>query len=70
MERDKLYFSAGFGYRFDNRFQVDFGWMQGRFDTAYAAYPEDGVGPRQDTILLIDEEVTQNQFVIGATFFF
>ena len=70
LERDKLFFSAGVGYRFENRFQVDFGWMQGRFDTALAAYPEDEVGPRQDDILLIDEEVSQNQFVVGVSFFF
>ena len=69
LERDKVFFSAGLGYRFDN-LQVDFGWLQGRFDTAYAAYPEDGLGPRQDDVLLIDEEVSQNQFVVGVSVFF
>ena len=44
--------------------------MQGRFDTAFSAYPEDELGARQDDVLLIDEEVTQNQFVVGVSFFF
>ncbi|HMB94310.1 MAG TPA: outer membrane protein transport protein [Rhodothermales bacterium] len=70
LERDKTFFSAGFGYRFQRQFQVDFGWMQGRFDSAYSAYPEDSVGARQDDILLIDEEVVQNQFSVGVSFFF
>ncbi len=70
LDRAKLFFSAGIGYRFQNQFQVDFGWMQGRFDTAYSAYPEDSLGPRQDATLLIDEEVVQNQFVVGVSFFF
>ena len=69
LERDKVFFSAGLGYRFDN-LQVDFGWLQGRFDTAYSAYPEDDLGPRQDDTLLIDEEVSQNQFVVGVSVFF
>ncbi len=67
LDRDKLFFSAGMGYRVDNRFQIDFGWMQGRFDTGYFAYP---VGPLQGDDLLIDEEVSQNQFVVGVSFFF
>lgn len=70
LERDKLFFSAGLGYTFDNRFQIDVGWMQGRFDGAYVAYPEDALGPRQDNDLIIDEEVVRNQFVIGVSFFF
>lgn len=69
LDRDKLFFSAGLGYRFDN-LQVDFGWLQGRFDSAYAAYPEDDLGPRQDDVLLVDEEVSQNQFVVGVSVFF
>lgn len=67
LDRDKVFISAGVGYRFDNRFQLDFGWMQGRFDGLYSAYPEDSVGPRQDDVLVIDEEVIQNQFVIGMS---
>ncbi len=70
LDRAKTFFSAGLGYRFQNQFQVDFGWMQGRFDNAYLAYPEDSLGPRQDDVLLIDEEVVQNQFVVGVSFFF
>ena len=69
LDRDKLYFSVGLGYRFDNRFQVDFGWMQGRYDNVYSAYSLDRLTP-SDPALFIDEEVTQNQFVVGATFFF
>ncbi len=69
LERDKVFFSAGLGYRFDN-FQVDFGWLQGRFDAVYAAYPEDDLGLRQDDTLLIDEQVIQNQFVVGVSVFF
>ena len=69
LERDKVFFSAGLGYRFNN-LQVDFGWLQGRFDAAYAAYPEDDLGARQDDTLLIDEEVIQNQFVVGVSVFF
>ncbi|MFQ5571325.1 MAG: OmpP1/FadL family transporter [Rhodothermales bacterium] len=70
LDRDKTFFSAGVGYRFNNQFQVDFGWMQARFDSIYSGYPEDDLGPRQDDILLIDEEVIQNQFVVGVSFFF
>lgn len=70
LNRDKVFFSAGLGYRFENQFQIDFGWMQGRFDTAYSAYPEDNLGPRQDDLLLVDEQVVQNQFVIGVSVFF
>ena len=69
-DRDKVFISAGFGYRFDNQFQIDFGWLQSRFDSLYAPYPEDGLGPRQDDVLLVDEEVVQNQFVLGVSFFF
>lgn len=70
LDRDKIFVSAGLGYRYQNQFQIDFGWMQGRFDSFYSAYPEDNLGPRQDEVLIVDEKIIQNQFVVGVSVFF
>lgn len=70
LDRTKTFFSAGIGYRFNQQFQVDVGWMQSRFDDVYSGYPEDNLGPRQDAVLLVDEEIVRNQFALGIRYFF
>jgi long-subunit fatty acid transport protein len=70
LDRTKTFFSAGIGYRFNQQFQVDVGWMQSRFDDVYSGYPEDDLGPRQDAVLLVDEEIVRNQFALGLRYFF
>ena len=70
LEWDRLFVSAGLGYHVNQRLQIDLGVMHGRFSSGYVAYPEDAYGARQDHRLQIDEEIEQNQVVMGATYRF
>ncbi|NBC17950.1 MAG: hypothetical protein GVY18_11630 [Bacteroidetes bacterium] len=71
LDRTKTFFSAGIGYRFNQQFQVDVGWMQSRFDDVYEAYPDISIpGFVSQESLLVDEEIVRNQFVLGVRYFF
>ena len=70
MDRDRIYYTAGLGYNISKRFRIDVGWIGTQFDSAYHAYPEDDAGPRQDAGLQIDERITQDHVVLGATYWF
>ena len=64
-DRSKKFFSAGIGYRFAERFQVDFGWMHERFDDLYAPYGDVATTPP-----VAEEEVTRNRFSAGVRVMF
>lgn len=64
LDRDKTYFSAGLGYRFDEQVQVDLGWMQERFDDRYLPYSEVTNAP------VVNEQVTRNRFSLGFKLLF
>ncbi len=61
VDRDKSYFSAGLGYRFSNKFIIDFGWMQERQDDIYAPDFVDYV---------VDEELIRNHVSVGVSVLF
>lgn len=61
VNRDKTYLSAGLGYKFSEKFGIDFGWMQERQDDLYAPDFVDYV---------VNEEVVRNQFVVGMSVYF
>ncbi len=61
VDRDKSFISAGLGYRFSEKFIIDFGWMQERQDDVYAPDFVDYV---------VNEEVTRNHFVVGMSILF
>ncbi|QXD14630.1 outer membrane protein transport protein [Rhodocaloribacter litoris] len=60
VDRDRLFYAAGFGYRVNEQFQLDFGWMQERFDDQYRPYVEVTDAP------VVDEQVVRNRFVLGV----
>lgn len=64
-DRSKTYFSAGVGYRFAEKFHVDLGWMQERFDDLYAPY-----GDVSTTPPVAEEEVVRNRFAAGIRVMF
>lgn len=64
LDRSKLYFSAGLGFRFTDEFQIDLGWMQERFEDQYLPYS--GV----DRAPVIDEDIVRNRFAVGLQFLF
>jgi len=70
IDQDRLYYAAGIGYDISQHFQVNLGWMYTRFESAYLAYPGDNLGQRQENPLLIDESITQNQFILGMIYQF
>ncbi|MFK7847200.1 MAG: OmpP1/FadL family transporter [Rhodothermales bacterium] len=61
VSRDKSYISAGLGYKFSDKFVIDFGWMQERQDDIYAPDFVDYV---------VNEEVTRSFFVVGMNILF
>lgn len=64
-DRTKTFFSAGVGYRFAEQLQVDFGWIQQRFEDQYLPYSGTaGVAP------IVDEDVIRNRFTVGLSIFF
>ena len=64
-DRDKTFFSAGVGYQFADRFFVDLGWMQERFDDQYVPY-----GDVSTTPPVAEEEVVRNRVSIGVRVMF
>ncbi len=58
---DKTFISAGIGYRFADKFQLDFGWMQESQDDIY--FPD-------FTLYEVNEDVTRNHFQVGFTVLF
>ena len=71
-DRSKSYYSAGFSYRFDTQFRVDFGWSQQRFDDQYRPYSSVTVpGENVDIVApYVDEDITRNRFLLGVSYFF
>jgi len=71
LDRDRRYLSAGIGYQFSQKFQVNAGWSMERFDDAYLPYPQSNLpefGP--DSEVLIDESITRQRFVVGGSYRF
>jgi long-subunit fatty acid transport protein len=77
-DRSSTFYAAGFSYRFDAQFRLDFSWMQERFDDQYRPYAsvtvpgevgEDG-NPVSIVAPFVDEEIIRNQFLIGITYSF
>ena len=66
LDRSKTYFSAGIGYRFSEQFQLDFGWMQERFEDQFMPYSDVANGPAP----LIREDLVRNRFAVGISVFF
>ena len=64
-DRSKTFFSAGVGYQFADRFIVDLGWMQERFDDLYAPY-----GDVTTTPPVAEEEIVRNRFSLGVRVLF
>ncbi len=61
VDRDKMFLSAGLGYKFSEKFGIDFGWMQERQVDLYAP---DFVG------YVVNEDLIRNHFVVGMSVFF
>lgn len=70
--RSQTFHSAGFSYRFDTQFRIDFGWSQQRFDDQYRPYASVTVpGENVDIVApYVDEEITRNRFLLGVSYFF
>lgn len=77
-DRSSTFYAAGFSYRFDGQFRLDFSWMQERLDDQYRPYAsvtvpgevgEDG-NPVSIVAPFVDEEIIRNQFLIGITYSF
>lgn len=64
IDRTRTFFAAGVGYRFANQFQIDFGWMQERFEDQYLPYTEVDGAP------WVDEEIVRNRVSAGIRVFF
>ena len=69
-DRSRSYYTAGFSYRFDAQFRIDFGWMQQRFDDQYRPYASNLIPEGGGVAPFVDEEVTRNQFLLGITYAF
>ena len=74
-DRSRLFYSAGLGYRFSNRLEIDFAWMQERFEDQYLPYGyfNDIVVPGEGATItppIVEEEVTRNRFVVGLRYAF
>lgn len=59
-DRSKTFLSAGVGYHFADRFLVDLGWMQERFDDVYSPYGDVSTIPP-----VAEEELVRNRFSLG-----
>ena len=59
-DRSKTYYAAGLGYRFDRNLQVDFGWIQERFDDLYRPY-----GDVETTPPVVEETIARNRISVG-----
>ncbi len=68
VDRSKTFLSAGFGYRVQEQFQIDFGWMQEQFEDEY--YPYSNLDPALGNTPVIQEEITRNRFAVGVKVFF
>jgi hypothetical protein len=71
-DSDRLFYSAGFGYAFAKDVQVDFGWMQERFDDRFRPYPGITVPGTGDEITApsVTQEIVRNRFLLGLTYSF
>lgn len=71
-DRSQTYYSAGFSYRFDAQFRVDFGWSQQQFDDQYRPYSSVTVAGENVDIVApyVDEDITRNRFLLGVSYFF
>lgn len=67
---DRAYYTGGVGIRISRSLHLDVGWITGEYNTVYLAYPEDSLGPRQDGLLHIDEQVRDSQVVLGVRYRF
>ncbi|MEZ4702658.1 MAG: outer membrane protein transport protein [Rhodothermales bacterium] len=56
IDRSKTYISAGFGYRFSDKLEIDFGWMRERQDDQYLPDFVD---------YTVQEIVKRDQFMVG-----
>ena len=73
LNRDRRIFSGGVGYRFNSKFQMDLAYQYESYDSGYLPYPTDAFGSRYDDnvpVLHIDETVTRDRVVLGATYRF
>jgi long-subunit fatty acid transport protein len=64
LDRTRTFFSAGIGYRFNDQLELDFGWMQARYDDQYLPYVDVNDAP------VVDEEVRHDRFAVGVRVFF
>ena len=62
VDRDKMFFSAGFTYVRQGKFAIDLGWSQERFDDRYAPYNVSGAP-------IVDEEIVRNRASLGVRVF-
>ncbi len=62
VDRDKMFFSAGFSYVRQGKFAIDLGWSQERFDDRYAPYNVSGAP-------IVDEEIVRNRASLGVRVF-
>jgi len=67
--RDRTFLSAGIGYEVPGQFAVDLGWMQERFEDRLLPYPEDALGPRQDDVISVNEDINRNRLKLGLRIF-
>ncbi len=65
LDRERTFFSLGIGYTFADQLQVDFGWMQERFDDAFVPY-----GRLEVPAPVVEESVVRNRFVVGLRYLF
>lgn len=73
VDRSKTFLSAGIGYRFAEQLQLDFGFMQERFDDQWAPYSL--TQEYQDVVSVspapvVSEEIIRNRFAIGLKYMF
>ncbi len=64
VDKDRAYYSAGFGYMLSRYMILDFGWMQERFNDVYRVYPE------VDNAPFVEEDVVRDRFQVGLTYLF
>jgi len=62
-ERDRLFYSLGTGFNVSERFRLDVGWMQERFEDEFAIFPYG-----TDLAPAADEEVSRTRFLVGVTY--
>lgn len=64
-DRSKTFLSLGVGYQFADRFLIDLGWMQERFDDLYAPY-----GDVASTPPVAEEDLVRNRVSVGVRVLF